>query len=109
MDIAVDAGANEVGTPQWFLSNSDTADRQAYTAALAKAHSVADQMAASFGGKTGALLYASNEARPFGGSGGGVGGGSYHSLKTPRSRPETKLLPRKIEKSAYVRAIFALE
>ena len=114
LDIAVDAGANEVGTPDWSLSNSAAADNQAYAAALASAHSIADQMAGSFGGKTGPLLYASNTARRFdvqAGGGGGAGGGMFRDFDraTPKSRPETKLLPQKIQRSAYVRAIFALE
>jgi uncharacterized protein YggE len=110
LDIAVDVGANEVGTPQWALADSDAAEAQASACALEKAHSIADQMAKSFGGKVGAVLYASNEARRFSeGGGGGVGGGVYNERKIPKTRPETKLVPQKIEKSAYVRAIFALE
>ena len=89
----------------------DTAETQAYASALEKARALADQVAKSFGAKTGALLYASNEARPsqfFGaGEGGGVGGGIFR--KDRSARPDTKLLPQKIEKSGYVRAIFALE
>jgi hypothetical protein len=94
------------------LIDPDTVETQAYASALEKARSLADQVAKSFGAKTGALLYASNEARPsqfYGaGSGGGVGGGIW-ARKDRTTRPDTKLLPQKIEKSGYVRAIFALE
>jgi uncharacterized protein len=110
LDIAVDAGANEVEAPEWSLADSDAAEVQAYGSALEKARGIADQMAKSFGTKTGALLYASNEARV------------THFLTTLNTessvisnrkgrpaRPETRLFPQKIEKTGYVRAIFALE
>jgi uncharacterized protein YggE len=110
LDIAVDAGANYVGSPVWELADPDAAETQAYASALEKARSIADQTAKSFGAKTGALLYASNEARQSAfGMGGGVGGGMFSARKDRNARPDTKLLPQKIEKSAYVRAIFALE
>jgi uncharacterized protein len=110
LDIAVDAGANEVGAPQWALADSDATESQAYASALIKAHTIADQMAKSFGGKVGALLYASNEQRQMGSLGGAAGGivGGIAG-RTAKNRPETKLLPQKVEKSGYVRAIFALE
>jgi uncharacterized protein YggE len=109
LDLAVDAGANEVGMPEWALADSDSTESQAYASALLKAHAIADQMAKSFGGKVGALLYASNEQRAtdLAGAGGGTGGGVVRL--SAKSRPETKLLPQKIEKTGYVRAIFALE
>lgn len=112
LDTAVDAGANYVGDPQWELADPDAAETQAYASALEKTRAIADQMAKSFGAKAGALLYASNEARPsqFGaGIGGGVAGGAFWARKDRTSRPDTKLLPQKIEKTGYVRAIFALE
>ncbi len=113
LDIAVDAGANYIGAPQWELTDPDAAETQAYASALEKARTIADQMAKSFGAKTGALLYASNEARPAQFSSYGVGGGafaeSFWARKNRDARPDTQLLPQKIEKSGYVRAIFALE
>jgi uncharacterized protein len=113
LDIAVDAGANFVGSPDWELTDPDAAETQAYASALEKARALADQVAKSFGTKTGALLYASNEARPAQfssyGVGGGVGGGVFLARSDHTTRPDTKLLPQKIEKSGYVRAIFALE
>jgi uncharacterized protein len=113
LDIGVDAGANYVGSPNWELADPNTVETQAYASALEKAHAIAEQMAKSFGAKAGALLYASNEARPsqyYGGVGGGVGGGTFSLASQGRiARPDTKLLPQKIEKTGYVRAIFALE
>jgi uncharacterized protein YggE len=110
IDIAVDAGANEVGDPEWGLADPDAAESQAYTSALQKARTIADQMAKAFGTKTGALLYASNESRPSRFlTTLNTESASIAEKRVRTTRPETKLLPQKIEKSGYVRAIFALE
>ncbi|MFZ0881997.1 MAG: SIMPL domain-containing protein [Candidatus Acidiferrales bacterium] len=109
LDIAVDAGANEVGDPEWNLADPDAAEAQAYASALEKARTVADQMAKSFGAKTGALLYASNESRPSRFVTVNAEVATVVSRRNRTSRPDTKLLPQKIEKTGYVRAIFALE
>ncbi len=96
--------------PEWALADAGTTESQAYASALMKAHAIADQMAKSFGGKVGSLLYASNEQRQMGvlgGVAGGMAGGVIR--RSVNARPETKLLPQKIEKTGYVRAIFALE
>src|SRR5271154_752710 len=106
LDIAVDAGANDVDDPEWDLADPDAAEVQAYASALEKARAIADRMAKSFGAKTGALLYASNESRPAQfssyGVGAGVGGGMFLARNDHTTRPDTKLLPQKIEKSGYV-------
>lgn len=109
LDLAVDAGANDVGEPQWSLADSDAAESQAYESALGKARTIADQMAKSFGSKTGALLYASNEARTTRFVTLNTEAATVLVKKNYSARPATKLLPQKIEKSGYVRAIFALE
>jgi uncharacterized protein len=110
IDIAIDAGANEVGDPEWGLTDPDAAESQAYTSALQKARIIADQMAKAFGAKTGALLYASNESRPSRFLATlNTESVSIMEKRVRTTRPETKLLPQKIEKSGYVRAIFALE
>ncbi len=109
LDIAVDAGANEVGDPEWDLADPDAAEAQAYASALEKARLVAGQMAKSFGAKIGALLYASNESRPSRFVTVNAEAATVVSRKNQAGRPDTKLLPQKIEKTGYVRAIFALE
>ena len=53
LDIAVAAGANEVGDPEWKLSDPDMAEGRAYASALEKAHGIAEEMAHSFGAKVG--------------------------------------------------------
>ncbi len=109
LDVAISAGANDVESPDWKLADPGAAETQAYTSALAKARVLADQMAKSFGSRAGALLYASNESR---GMRIGIGASTETAevTATPlKNRPETKLLPQKIEKTGYVRAIFAIE
>jgi uncharacterized protein len=110
IDIAIDAGANDVSDPEWQLADPDAAETQAYTSALQKTRVIADQMAKAFGAKTGALLYASNESRPSRFLATLNTESASIEEKRPRTtRPETKLLPQKIQKSGYVRAIFALD
>jgi uncharacterized protein len=109
LDIAVDAGANDLSAPEWDLADPDAAESQAYESALVKARAVADQMAKSFGAKTGALLYASNESRPSRFVTLNTTASTIMEKKNYSARPATRLLPPKIEKSGYVRAIFALE
>jgi len=109
LDIAVDAGANDVGDPQWELADPDAVEAQAYDSALEKARAIADQMAKSFGAKTGALLYASNESRVSHFLTTLNAESAVIATKNRTARPDTKLLPQKIEKTGYVRAIFALE
>lgn len=114
LDLAVAAGANYVGDPQWQLSDPSAAETKAYTAALEQAHTIAEQTAKSFGARVEALLYATNQTRMF---------TQILALSSGTVEPETspvggrkwpplhpvKLLPQKIERSATVRAIFALE
>jgi uncharacterized protein len=112
IDLAVSAGANVVNDPQWQLSDPSAAEAKAYATALEQAHGLAEQMAKSFGAKVGALLYATNQTRimmqmanlaTVETTTSSVGG-----RKWPPVHP-VKLLPPKVERSATVRAIFALE
>ncbi len=112
LDIAVSAGANDIGDPDWKLSDPNAAEATAYASALSQARGIAEQMAESFGAKVGSLLYASNQARPLVFFGGTLNteSASLSSRSADRfSAHPVKLLPQKIEKSAFVRAIFALE
>jgi len=60
LDSAVIAGANDVANPEWLLKDYDLAQAQAAGAALKKARTNAEQMAAGLGAKLGDLIYASN-------------------------------------------------
>lgn len=112
LDIAVATGTNEVDEPEWKLSDPDAAEGKAYASALEKARGIAGQMAGPFGAKVGALLYATNQTRTT-----YVAANMANRIKVltnersaapPPAHP-VKLLPQKIQKTATVRAIFALE
>jgi uncharacterized protein len=115
IDLAVAAGANYVTDPSWQLSDPDSADDKAYSAALEEARSIADRMARSFGGKVGALLYATNQNRVFTQlsylTSGQIASTQTATVGTRQWPPlhPVKLLPQRIHRSAMVRAIFALE
>jgi uncharacterized protein YggE len=114
IDLAVAAGANYIEDPTWDLSDPTAADMQAYSSALSEAHSVATQVATSFGAKVGLLLYASNQTAAVArlrSLGLGTVNTETASLG-PRTWPPlhpVKLLPPKVSRSATVRVIFALQ
>jgi uncharacterized protein len=112
IDLAVSAGANVVNDPQWQLSDPSAAEAKAYATALEQAHALAEQMAKSFGAKVGALLYATNQTRIMMQMANlatvETATSSAGGRKWPPVHP-VKLLPPKVERSATVRAIFALE
>ncbi|MHB1021562.1 MAG: SIMPL domain-containing protein [Acidobacteriaceae bacterium] len=110
LNIAVNAGANQSGAIDWSLKDENALQAKAAGKALARARTIADQMAAGLGAKVGALIYASNQTQgpvfqPVGGIMGAIGGG-------PMERKATLPLaisPHKVEKSATVYAVFAIE
>ena len=115
IDLAVASGANYVTDPSWQLSDPTSADDKAYSAALEEARSIADRMAKSFGGKVGALLYATNQNRVFtqlsyltSSQIVSTETATVGARQWPPLHP-VKLLPQKISRGAIVRAIFALE
>ena len=107
LDLAVKAGANQSGQIDWSLKDENAAQAEAASKALQQAHTQAEQMAKSLNAKLGDLLYASNE----------VGGQTINPLNPPRiagfagmARAEPLAInPRRIEKSATVYAIFAIQ
>jgi uncharacterized protein len=65
VDIAVSAGANQVGGVQWNVSDPEALEAKAYGAALARAKRIAEQTAAQAGVKLGEILSISNSVSPF--------------------------------------------
>ncbi|MGH9732732.1 MAG: SIMPL domain-containing protein, partial [Candidatus Acidiferrales bacterium] len=61
LDVAVRAGANTVESVNWLVSDSKALEAKADAAALVKARTLAENMAARLGVKLGELLYASNQ------------------------------------------------
>jgi len=111
VDIAVGAGANEVEDVEWSASDPTALEAQANAAAIAKARKVADATARQMGIKVGELLYVSNRVvRPYdlqGGGGGQVAAFGY--AVAARVRTPLKLFPGKVERSATLTVVFALE
>jgi len=108
VDIAVAAGANDLKDPSWEMADPSSLETRAYASALTRAHDLAENMAKTLGTTAGALLYASNAV-----------GQSFQYVTVNAEtesiryklvpRVSVELLPQKIEKSATVHAIFAIE
>lgn len=108
LHIAVEAGANNSGQIDWDLKDRAALQAQAAAKALQHAQAVADQMAKGLNAHLGALIYASNQAPPSPyGSGGGYGGGMMGGVLV-KVIP-LAIRPQKIEESATVYAVFAIE
>ncbi len=108
LDTAVKAGANQSGQIDWSLRDENAADSEAASKALAHARATAKAMATSLGAKLGALLYASNqiEASPVRPQPRVM---AAAAMQTQQAVEPLAIHPRRIERSATVHAIFALE
>lgn len=107
LDVAVKAGANNSGGIDWSVRDEDALQAQAAAKALTSARSVASAMAGGLGVKLGPLVYASNESpeqiQPMPRIRGMV-----LAMKDKKVAP-LAIAPRKVEKSATVTAVFAIE
>jgi uncharacterized protein len=106
LDLAVKAGANQSGQIDWSLKDENTPQAEAAGKALQRARTVASEMAKGLNVKLGSLLYANNETqaeppRPL----------MQAMAKSAMAQPPPPLAinPRRIEKSATVYAVFAIE
>jgi uncharacterized protein len=109
VDLAVKAGANEVGDVEWNVANPVALQAKAGAAALAKARSIAEQMAKGLGTKLGELVYASNRA-PFAGiSSSAELIGVNANRVPPPPPPKLTLFPQKVKSDATVYAVFSIE
>ena len=105
LDTAILAGANQSGQIDWSLRDEDQASSSAASRAIDRAHTLAAQMVSPFGGKVGALLFASNDnesttVRP-------MAMAAMH--KVADANQHLAINPRRIERSVTVHAIFAVE
>lgn len=107
LDLAVKAGANQSGQIDWSLQDENAPQAEAAAKALQRARTVAGQMAAGMGVKLGALIYASNEVqaepvRPL------MRAMAAAPMQMDKVQP-LAINPRRVEKSATVYAVFAIE
>jgi hypothetical protein len=113
LDSAVQAGANDVGNPEWLLKDYDLAQAKAAGAALKKARTNAEQMAAGLGAKLGDLVYASNAVPNvlFALRQGLTLNSQMVMVTSTAARREEalKLFPQPVEVKATVYATFAIE
>jgi uncharacterized protein YggE len=111
VDLAVKAGANEVDDVDWNVADPIALQAKAGGAALAKARSIADQMAKGLGTKLGELVYASNRA-PVAKMWRGMTVNAMSSAalsSTAEKQPKLTLFPQKVMSQATVYAVFSIE
>jgi uncharacterized protein len=108
LDIAVKAGANQSGAIDWSLEDENAPQAEVAAKALQRARTVAMQMASGMNVQLGALIYASNETeasppRPV--------VARFNSAMAMAAPPPAPLAinPRRIEKTATVYAVFAIQ
>ena len=109
LHVAITAGANDSGGIQWKLANEDALEAEAAQKALAHAQQIAARMAKGLNARLGPLVYASNQTPPRTFFPGVL---NTESASVAASRINLKPLaisPEKIEKSATVYAVFAIE
>jgi uncharacterized protein YggE len=107
LHIAVEAGANNSGDIDWDVKDRAALEAQAAAKALQHARAVADQMAKGLNAHLGPLLYASNQQSqpPV------IFDRLQSFAKLQQAPPPLPLAinPQKIEQSATVYAVFAIE
>ncbi len=109
LHTAITSGGNESGGIEWKLANDDAVEAEAAQKALTHAQQIAEGMAKGLHARLGPLVYASNQTPPrtiFGMT------LNTSSASIGRSKVNLKplaLSPEKIQKSATVYAVFAIE
>ncbi len=106
LDLAVKAGANQSGQIDWSLKDENAPQAEAAAKALQRARVVAGQMASGLNVRLGNLIFASNETqavppRPL--------MRAMNAMVAPAPPPPLAINPRRIEKTATVYAVFAIE
>jgi uncharacterized protein YggE len=110
LHLAITAGANDSGGIQWKLANDDALEAEAAQKALVHAQQIAARMAKGLNAKLGPLVYASNQTPPRGLFGGAMLNTESASMASARiNLKPLAISPEKIEKSATVYAVFAIE
>jgi uncharacterized protein len=109
LNTAVNAGANSSGQIDWTVADEKALEAKAAGNALSRARAIASQMAQGLGIQLGDLIYASNQApeapRPM----------MLRSMAMPAPPPPPPapsplaISPGKVERSATVYAVFAIQ
>ncbi|HET9101127.1 MAG TPA: SIMPL domain-containing protein [Acidobacteriaceae bacterium] len=110
LNTAVNAGANSSGQIEWTVADEKALEAKAAGNALARARAIASQMAQGLGIQLGALIYASNQAPegplPMMGLRRGMAGMAAEVKTAPAP---LSISPNKVERSATVYAVFAIQ
>ena len=110
LNDAVNAGANQSGQIDWTVADEKALDAQAAGKALSRARAIASQMAQGLGIQLGVLIYASNQApegpRPIMMMRAMAAGAEGQAGSAPAP---LAIEARKVERSATVYAVFAIQ
>jgi uncharacterized protein len=110
VDAALRADANVLEALDWNVSDPKALQAKAGAAALAKAKTIAEQIAKGINTKLGDLVYASNRA-PIPVFGGYLETAQASAMPAPSPLPPPHLVlcPKKVKSDATVYAVFAIE
>jgi uncharacterized protein YggE len=108
VDVAVSAGANQVGGVEWNVSDPEALEAKAYGAALTRAKRIAEQTAAQAGVKLGEILSISNSVSPFAQVYRGVNTMSAMIGVSPSTVTSLKLFPEDVVREASVTVVYAI-
>lgn len=115
VDIAVAAGANQIGEVAWTASDASALEAKANEAALTKARALAGQMANSLGVKLGDLVSVMNftpseyEFLRAMAVGKGRAAASMAMLATPGTEMKLRLFPQKVKHESTVYVVYTFE
>lgn len=107
LHLAIEAGANNSGAIDWDVTDRKPLQAKAAASALAKAQSIATQMATTLNVTLKGLIYASNQAQA-----GGIRPMAMSQMLRIVPQKQLKPLaidPKRIEEDATIYAVFAIE
>lgn len=107
LDAAVNAGANDSGQVEWTVNDEKALETQALTKAAERAKLQAAELARAMGVKLGALVYVTNQMA------GAVQPMAFRGMMKMNAGvaapPPLAIQPNKVERTATVFAVFAIE
>lgn len=112
VDVATQAGVNEIDGVAWTVADPTALQAKASGAALAKARAISEQMARGLNAKLGDLVYASNKPpaeERFVEAFWQRRDSSVIVTESGTARPNVQIFPEKVKSTATVYAVFAIE